>query len=212
MTPPLPVPLAGGFDYVTVDAAHRRVYAAHIGARSLLIVDADTGTVLHQITVGPMHGVAYNAAGTKVYTGNGDDKSVSESDPATFAVVRTVTVAGPVDAIWDLAQAAWQNAQLHDDDIAERCDLPDAAARARQLKLILDGYGLPRRDRDDFVDKMITIAVHDARAEAISAGVTPEAVSATTPTGYPYAWAITWRARSASWMLTNRTLLQRAIT
>jgi len=120
--------------------------------------------------------------------------------------------AGPVDAIWDLAQAAWQNAQLHDDDIAERYDLPDAAARARQLKLILDGYGLPRRDRDDFVDKMITFAVHDARAEAISAGVTPEAVSATTPTGYPYVWAITWRARSASWMLTNRTLLQRAIT
>jgi hypothetical protein len=120
--------------------------------------------------------------------------------------------AGPVDAIWDLAQAAWQNAQLHDDDIAERYDLPDAAARARQLKLILDGYGLPRRDRDDFVDKMITFAVHDARAEAVGAGVTPEAVSATTPTGYPYAWAITWRARSASWMLTNRTLLQRAIT
>lgn len=120
--------------------------------------------------------------------------------------------AGPVDAIWDLAQAAWLNAQLHDDDIAERCDLPDTAARARQLRLILDGYGLPRRDRDDFVDKMITFAVHDARAEAVGAGVTPDAVSAITPTGYPYAWAITWRARSASWMLTNRSLLQRAIS
>jgi Ser/Thr protein kinase RdoA (MazF antagonist) len=47
--------------------------------------------------------------------------------------------AGPADAIWDLAQAAWLNAQLHDDDIAERCGLPDAAARARQLRLILDG-------------------------------------------------------------------------
>ena len=120
--------------------------------------------------------------------------------------------AGPVDAIWDLAQAAWLNAQLHDDDIAERCDLPCAAARARQLRLILDGYGLPRSDRDDFIDKMITFAVHDARAEAVNAGVTPDVVSATTPTGYPYAWAITWRARSASWMLANRSLLQRAIT
>jgi hypothetical protein len=119
--------------------------------------------------------------------------------------------AGPVDADWDLAQAAWLNAQLHDDDIAERRGLPAAAARARQLKAILDGYGLSRRDRDGFVDKMITFAVHDARAEAVSAGVTPDTASAATPDGYPYAWAITWRVRSASWMLTNRSLLQRAI-
>ena len=119
--------------------------------------------------------------------------------------------AGPVDAIWDLVQAAWLNAQLHDDDIAERSGLPDAAARARQVRLVLDGYELPRGERDDFVDKMISFAVHDARAEAVSAGVTPDVVSATTSDGYPYAWAITWRARSASWMLTNRSLLQRAL-
>jgi WD40 repeat protein len=99
MTPPMPVPLTGGFDYVTVDAAHRRVYSAHTGASTLLIVDADSGTVLNQIKVGPMHGVAYNAEGTRVYTGNGDDKSVSESDPVSFKVLRTVSVDGPVDAI-----------------------------------------------------------------------------------------------------------------
>jgi len=99
MAAPVSVPMTGGFDYVTVDAKHRRVYAAHSGASSLLIVNADTGAVTHQIKVGPMHGVAYNAAGTKVYTGNGDAKSVSESDPKTFAILRTVAVAGPVDAI-----------------------------------------------------------------------------------------------------------------
>ncbi len=120
--------------------------------------------------------------------------------------------AGPVDAEWELAQTAWLNAQLHDDDIAERCALPTATARARQLKAILDGYGLRRHDREDFVDKMITFAVHDARAEAVNAAVTPDAVGAITPGGYPWAWAITWRARSASWMLTNRSLLQRAIS
>lgn len=120
--------------------------------------------------------------------------------------------AGPVGAAWDLAQAAWLNAQLHDDDVAEQCALPAAAVRSRQLKAILDGYGLPRRDREGFVDKMITFAVHDARAEAVSAAVTPDTASAISPGGYPYAWAITWRVRSASWMLTNRSLLQRAIT
>lgn len=119
--------------------------------------------------------------------------------------------AGPVDAWWELAQAAWLNAQLHDDDVAEMHGLPDAAARARQLRLILDGYGLPRRDRAGFVDAMITFAVHDARAEAVNAGVTPQVACAATADGYPFAWGITWRVRSASWMLTNRSVLERAL-
>jgi hypothetical protein len=120
--------------------------------------------------------------------------------------------AGPVDAIWDLAQTAWLNAQLHDDDVAERYGLPPAAARARQLRLILDGYGLARQDREDFTGKMIEFAVHEARDQAVETGITEETTSAVTASGYPSAWAVTWRARSASWMLTNRALLQRAIT
>lgn len=120
--------------------------------------------------------------------------------------------AGPVDAIWDLAQTAWLNAQLHDDDVAERYGLPPAAGRARQLRLILDGYGLARRDREGFTDKMIAFAVHDARDQAVHTGITEETTSAISESGYPSAWAVTWRARSASWMLTHRTLLQRAIT
>jgi len=31
--PPQPVPVYSGFDYVTVDAQRRRVYAAHTGSR-----------------------------------------------------------------------------------------------------------------------------------------------------------------------------------
>lgn len=58
---------------------------------------------------------------------------------------------------------------------------------------------------------MIAFAVHDARAEAVRVGLTEDTTSATTPGGYAAAWAITWRVRSASWMLTNRSLLHRAI-
>lgn len=121
-------------------------------------------------------------------------------------------LAGPVDAVWELAQTAWLNAQLHDDDLAERLNLPEAAARASQLRLILDGYGLPARHRADFLDKMIEYAVHSAREDAIEANVTYETTSAISGGGYPVLWGITWRTRSASWMLRNRSLLQRAIT
>ena len=50
--------------------------------------------------------------------------------------------AGPTDRLDEIAAAAWLNAQLHDDDIAERQSLPDATARAAQLRLFADGYGL----------------------------------------------------------------------
>lgn len=137
MAPPVPVPMTGGFDYVTVDAAHRRVYAAHPGASTLLIVDADKGTVLHQIKVGPMAGVAYTSDGSKVYTGNGDDKSVSESDPTTFKVLRTVSVAGPVDAI------AYDESNGHiyaDEDDGTRMFVIDAKTMKQIATVALPGH------------------------------------------------------------------------
>jgi glutamine cyclotransferase len=99
VAPPQHVPVYSGFDYVTVDAAHRRVYAAHTGSRALLVVDADTGAIVGQVRVGPMHGVAYDPETGHVFTGNGDDKTVSESDPQTLKVLRSVDVDGAIDAI-----------------------------------------------------------------------------------------------------------------
>jgi aminoglycoside phosphotransferase (APT) family kinase protein len=111
-------------------------------------------------------------------------------------------VAGPVDPLYDLAQACWLNAQLHDDDVAERQGLPSLEERARHLRLILDGYELSRAQRVGFVDKMIEFALQDAAAEAMDASVTPE-------TRDPAAlWGITWRTRSAAWMLRHRTSLE----
>lgn len=118
--------------------------------------------------------------------------------------------AGPVDAVWELAQAAWLNAQLHDDDIAERQGLPSAHARARQVRLLLDGYGLARADRVGFVDRLVEFAVRAARAEAVQHQVTVD-TAATSDTGFPVLWAVTWRTRSAAWMLDHRALLDDAV-
>ncbi len=113
--------------------------------------------------------------------------------------------AGPVDPVYDLAQMCWLNAQLHDDDVAERQGLPSLNERARHLRLIVDGYELPRAQRIGFVDKMIDFAVQDAAAQAVEAEVTPE-------TRDPEAlWGITWRTRSAAWMLRHRSVLEAAL-
>ena len=94
-----PVNPGGGFDYVAVDGARRRVYAAHGGAGGLLIADADTGNVIGIVSVGDMAGVAVNPANGHIFTGNGDNRSVSEVDPETQQILRTVPTSGPVDAI-----------------------------------------------------------------------------------------------------------------
>jgi hypothetical protein len=118
--------------------------------------------------------------------------------------------AGPLDPTWELAHVVWQNAQLYDDDVAEMNNLPDPAQRASQARLILDGYGLEYSGRVGLVDRMIHLAVWSAREEAIEFNVAPDTASP-SPSGYPVLWAVTWRTRSAAWMLDNRVMLQKII-
>lgn len=98
VAPPQPVPIFSGFDYVTVDAQRRRVYAAHGGARTLLIVDADSGAIVANVRVGSAHGVAFDPLAGHVFVGTAEG-NVLDVDPLAKKVVRSVAVGGPVDAI-----------------------------------------------------------------------------------------------------------------
>jgi hypothetical protein len=149
----------------------------------------------------------------------GSDRVISHCDLGPWNIIadggRPVAFvdwefAGPVGTRWDLAHTAWLNAQLHDDDVAARNGLGRPEDRARQLRLFLDGYGLATSERTGLVDTMIEFAIHSARDEAVLGQVTPE-TGAVDEKGYPVLWAVTWRARSASWMLRHRSLLEAAI-
>jgi hypothetical protein len=118
--------------------------------------------------------------------------------------------AGPVDAHWELAQVAWLNAHLYDDDVATRIGLAPVSDRARQLALVVDGYGLEPTARAGLVDKMIEFAIRSAREEAVDRAVGPDTASPADD-GFPLLWAITWRARAAAWLLDHRVELQAAV-
>lgn len=119
--------------------------------------------------------------------------------------------AGPMDPAYDLAETAWLNVQLHDDDIAERVGLASAAERAAQLGVLLDSYGLPRSERSGFVDRMVEVAIHDSADQAVAHGVGPDTTTGVADDGYPFAWGMAWRARAAAWMLRHRRLLEKSI-
>jgi hypothetical protein len=114
--------------------------------------------------------------------------------------------AGPADPLVELAQACWLNAKLHDDIVAEREGLPPLADRARQLRAIVDAYGLSSRRRRGFIDRMIEFAVHDTAEQADEYGVTPETTDSTP------LWGLAWRARAAAWMYRHRRTLQNALS
>jgi hypothetical protein len=113
---------------------------------------------------------------------------------------------GPTDRVDEVAVTGWWNAQLYDDDIAERQHLPDAGARAEQLRSFLDGYRLPRADRDGLVTRMVEYAVHDCALLATNSAITPDS---TDPTPL---WTLAWQTRAASWLLRHRSMLERVIT
>jgi Ser/Thr protein kinase RdoA (MazF antagonist) len=112
--------------------------------------------------------------------------------------------AGPVDPLVELAQACWLNAQLFDDDIADKQGLASPEARGRQMRLLLDGYGLARAERAGMVGLIRDFAILSADHEAVT-GRGPE-----TTDGDLLA-AVTWRARSAAWVVRHRAVLERSI-
>ena len=114
--------------------------------------------------------------------------------------------AGPVDPLVELAQACWLNAKLHDDDVAKRDGLPPLAHRAKQLRAIVDSYGLSIKQRSGFVHRIIEFVIHDTAEQANDAGVTPDTADRET------LWALAWRARAAAWLIRHRPTLQNALS
>ena len=193
-------PHPGPWSDEATDAIGRLLRQAHEASSSFPVPD-------HALWQ-PWHGRSLR--GSRPVIGHCDAGSwniVASEDGIPYAFIDW-EFAGPVDATWELAHVAWQNAHLFDDDVAERVGLPSAKARARQLRLILDGYGATADQRQGLVDRMVTLAIHEARSEAVTGNVGPESTDAVRADGYPLLWAVTWRARSASWMMTHRHVLE----
>lgn len=94
-----PVPNDGGFDYVTLDAAARRIYLSH--ATQIEVVDADSGKFIGTIPDTPgVHGVAIASAFKHGFTSNGREDKVSMFDPATLKLIKKIDVGKGPDGIY----------------------------------------------------------------------------------------------------------------
>jgi DNA-binding beta-propeller fold protein YncE len=94
-----PLPGVGGWDYLTLDEATRRIYISH--ATQVEVVDADSGKVVGTIPDTPgVHGVAIASEFKHGFTSNGRENKVSMFDPSTLALIKKIDVGQGPDGIY----------------------------------------------------------------------------------------------------------------
>jgi hypothetical protein len=111
--------------------------------------------------------------------------------------------AGPLDPLIELARVCWLFPQLVDDDLGKLYELPSPRERGRQVRLMLDTYGLSPRERRTFLEKIIETVIAETAHEAIDAHITFNSTG--------NLWGMAWRTRSLYWIWRNKTILEKEI-
>jgi len=94
-----PVPGNGGFDYVTIDSAARRLYVSH--GTQVDVVNPDNGQLIGTIGDTPgVHGVALSPEFKHGFTSNGRENKVSMFDLATLQLINKIDVGRGPDGIY----------------------------------------------------------------------------------------------------------------
>ena len=94
-----PVPGNGGWDYVNIDSATRRLYLSH--GTEVNVVDADSGKLIGTIPDTPgVHGAIAVTEFKHGFTSNGRENKVSMFDTDTLALIKKIDVGKGPDGIY----------------------------------------------------------------------------------------------------------------
>jgi DNA-binding beta-propeller fold protein YncE len=94
----IPVGGEGGWDYLTMDAAARRLYVTR--SNRVMVVDVDEGKVVGEVANTPgVHGVALVAKHKRGFTSNGKDSTATVFDLETLREIARPKVGSRPDAI-----------------------------------------------------------------------------------------------------------------
>lgn len=111
--------------------------------------------------------------------------------------------AGPLDPMVELSRVCWLFPQLVDDDLGSLYELPPPEKRAEQVRLICEGYRLPRSLRKELTSQIIETVICETAHEAIDPSL--------SFTSAGPLWGFAWRTRSLYWIWRHRTTLQQAL-
>jgi hypothetical protein len=142
----------------------------------------------------------------------GDQKICSHGDIAPWNIITKGTkiiglidweYAGPIDPLIELARVCWLFPQLVDDDLGKLYELPTPKERGKQVRLMLDIYGLSKKERKTFLTKIIETIICETAHEAIDTGVTFDSTG--------NLWGMAWRNRILYWIWKHKNILEKEI-
>ena len=94
-----PVPGNGGFDYIVIDSAARRLYVSH--GTEVNVVDPDNGKLIGTVGDTPgVHGTAVASEFKHGFTSNGRENKVSIFDLVTLQTIKKIDVGKGPDGIY----------------------------------------------------------------------------------------------------------------
>jgi hypothetical protein len=111
--------------------------------------------------------------------------------------------AGPIDPMIELARVCWLFPQLVDDDLGTLYGLPSPKERGKQVRLILDIYGLSKNERKTFFGKIIETIICETAHEAIDVNITFNSIG--------NLWGMAWRTKSLYWIMRNKNIIEKEI-
>ena len=103
----------GGFDFITVDAARRRLLAAHTGNNSLDVIDLDQSQLIKSVPTGAAQDCVVSSKGDAYLVSVSKPPQLAIVDPEKLSLTGTVALNGPADL---LAVSPTGNAYVAHDD------------------------------------------------------------------------------------------------
>src|SRR6185369_1298565 len=89
----------GAFDFLHVDAARRRLLAAHTANGTFDVFDLDSGKLLKHVPTGKAQGEAIDSVGEKYYVSVSAEKIVVVVDAKSLEKIKEIKLPGKADDI-----------------------------------------------------------------------------------------------------------------
>jgi DNA-binding beta-propeller fold protein YncE len=160
VTAPQPLAQRGPFAALMIDAARRRIFVA--GARSVAVLDADTGKLLATVRIDGARSLALEPLGGHVFVGTAGGK-ITEIDPDRKTIVRSLDAGGEVDDMVDDAVTG----RLYADGAArDELSVFDTRSFSRDKSVALPGR-VPSQFVADPVTRELYVAFADRPEIAI---------------------------------------------
>lgn len=110
---------------------------------------------------------------------------------------------GPLDPFVELARVCWLFPQLVDDDLQKIYELPSPEKRAKQVRIICEGYKLEKSKRQYLTEQIIEVVICETAHEAIDKSLKFNDNGCL--------WGFAWRTRSLYFIWRNRRLIENAL-